>query len=64
MSCNKSISAFLLLSLLGLVSANPLRHIYENFQAEPAEFMFNSVVVVFLLFVGGILAGTILFFIP
>lgn len=52
---NKSIT--LLTNFLICVSANPLQHIYENFQAEPAEFMFNSALVIILLFVGGILAG-------
>lgn len=49
-----SIFAF---AYIGYASANPFNHIYENFQTEPAEFMFNSAIVIVLLTVGGILAG-------
>ena len=53
----------LILSLiftLTFAAANPIQHIYENFQSEPAEFLFNSFIVLFLLVAGGILAGIIL----
>ena len=60
---SSSVLSFLALSMLELVSANPIRHIYENFQTEPADFIINSVIVAFLLCIGGILAGTILFLI-
>lgn len=53
----------LLFALIGYASANPFNHIYENFKTEPAEFMFNSAIVVLLLIVGGILAGKAINFI-
>lgn len=52
--------SFIILSVIFTLShatANPIQHIIENFQAEPAEFLFNSFIVLFLLVAGGILAG-------
>ena len=50
---------FLHLCALGLASANTFHHIYENIQTEPKEFIFNSIVIVLLLGIGGILAGNV-----
>ena len=47
----------LVFAVIGYALANPFNHIYENFKTEPAEFMFNSSIVILLLTVGGILAG-------
>lgn len=47
----------LFFAFVSYASANPFNHIYENFKAEPAEFMLNSSIVILLLTVGGILAG-------
>lgn len=50
---------FTFFALLSFAAANPFHHIYESFQSKPAEFLFNSSIVIFLLVIGGILAGTI-----
>jgi hypothetical protein len=49
--------AILSFAFVGYTAANPFIHIYENIKTEPAEFMFNSAIVILLLTVGGILAG-------
>ena len=57
-----SFFVLLLLLTLSFAAANPLQHIYENFQSKPTDFLFNLSIVLFLLIAGGILAGTTLRF--
>lgn len=59
MKGNTRTCVILLAFLTSQATANPIRHIHENFKAEPAEFMFNSAIVILLLSVGGILAGRV-----
>lgn len=46
-----------LFSVFNQAFSNPIDHIYESFKMEPAAFLFNSLIIVILLAVGGILAG-------
>lgn len=61
MSIINGFNVLFLISALKFTAANPFIHIYENFESKPAEFLFNSSIVIFLLTTGGILAGKIFF---
>ena len=48
---------FGVLLFLHELNANPITNIYQKITSEPAEFLFDSLLVILLLIFGGILAG-------